>query len=414
MAPFGEKGALLEAASANGPLRGCRVLDVTNRISGSYTGRLLADIGAEVIKVEPTSGDPARKAVVATGPAAGRYSPLFMYCNLNKFGITLNLSTATGRGVLSQLSATADCVILDDHPDHGGLVEDDQLTQTGRAPVLTWITPFGKTGPYAGFSMEELNLYHAGADGYVMPAGLAWELARNREPLRAGHYLASYQAGLTAAVGAAAALFRSMREGLSQTVDVSEQEAQLSLNRSTISKLLQDGVVESRETRAFSFGGVVPCSDGFAEILTLQDREWQALTQALGNPDWIHAPEFSDPLQRGYHGDALNVLLREWSAQFTREELVRLGQQCGLPIAAYYSPAEVLELEHERKRAFFKEFVEDGLTFVYPSLPWRSEIFEWGLRRRAPELGEHNEVIYQRLLDHSPEEVALWRRSSVI
>lgn len=403
-------------ANGDGPLRGLRVLEVTNRLPGSYCARLLGDVGADVIKVEPLLGDQLRREVVAiTDPRSFSHSPLFMYCNLNKRGVTLNLESPTGRDLLTELARACDCVIVDDSEGHGAMVDRNALAALEPRPVVVSVTPFGSSGPHSGFLMEELNVYHSGGDGYLMPAGLAWEMAPEREPLRAGDYLASYQSGLTAAVGALAALFCLDSGGPAQDVDISEQESQLSLNRHPISKFTNEGVVESRATRAFSFGGVVPCSDGYAEILTLQEREWLALKSAMGDPEWMTAEIFADPLQRGYHGDALNSALREWTGQFTREALVSLGREHGLPVSAYYSPSEVLALEHEKARGFFiEDALCDGRAIVYPSLPWRSDLFRWSLRRRPPEPGEHNVEIYTELLGRDLDDLALMRRAGVI
>ena len=143
--------------------------------------------------------------------------------------------------------------------------------------------------------------------------------------------MASYQGGLTAAVGVLAAVVAQWESGAGQSVDSSMQEAQMAIGYLPVQRLESEGFTETRFSRFFRMGGVMPAADGFVELLTLEARQWDNLVRFLGEPEWATPEKFRDPAT---HGPEVNEKLREWMAQHTREWLYREGQAHGVPFRA--------------------------------------------------------------------------------
>ena len=159
------------------------------------------------------------------------------------------------------------------------------------------------------------------------------------------------QGGVTAALGALSALWVVGEVG-GQYVDVSVQDAALAVSAFAIQRL-GDGQVEHRKARSFRYGGVLPCADGFVELLTLEQRQWEGLVELLGRPEWATDPRLSDPLERSLRGAEINRHIRAWARQRRTDDVVAQGQAAGVPIARYMSPADVLADKHERARGLF-------------------------------------------------------------
>ena len=278
-----------------------RVLEVASLIPGPYCGKLLASLGAEVIKVEPPGGgDPARRR----GPFPDdvphpERSGLYLYLNTGKQSITLNLHDPAGRDLLRQLVARVDMVVHDYTPANAAAVglDSDSLLIANPNVIIVPITPFGSSGPYADYRAGHLATFHAGGEGWLLPNGVALDTFPDRPPIVAGANMGDYQAGLTAAVGASAAVHHRLADpGASgQMVDASSQEAQLSVGYMPIQRHESEGITETRFSRYFRVGGVLPASDGYVELLTLEPRQFQGLLEFMGNPDWATPGMFSDP-----------------------------------------------------------------------------------------------------------------------
>jgi crotonobetainyl-CoA:carnitine CoA-transferase CaiB-like acyl-CoA transferase len=159
------------------------------------------------------------------------------------------------------------------------------------------------------------------------------------------------QGGAVAALAALTALWARQQQG-GQYVDVSVQDAAVAVGAFAVQRL-GDGAYEHRKGRSFKYGGVVPCSDGFIELLTLEDRQWAALMELLGHPDWAADESLRDPIGRSRKGAEINAHLREWAATRRADDVVREAQMLGIPVAQYRRPAEIVTGEHERSRGLF-------------------------------------------------------------
>ena len=404
------------ASPTNTPaaLAGLRVLELGELVAAPYCGKLLASLGADVVKIEPPkTGDPSRRR----GPFPGdsphpERSGAFLYLNTGKRGVTLDADDPQGREMLRQLAANADVTIHDSAP---ALAEARGLTQESLAGVnprliVAAITPFGSTGPNAGYAAHDINVFHAGGEGNLLPNGLALDTFPDRAPIAAGAMMASYQGGLTAAVGVLGAVVAQWNGEPGQFVDASLQEAQLAIGYLPIQRLEAEDFVETRFSRFFRMGGVLPAADGYVELLTLEPRQWEGLARLLGEPDWATPDKFSDPAT---HGAAINAQLRQWTAQHTRQWLYREGQAHGVPIAPYLTPSEVFDSPQQRERAFYQDVEHPSAgRYDYVGLPLRMSETPPALRR-APLLGEHNAQVYGEL-GYSPEQLTALARAEVI
>lgn len=195
-------------------------------------------------------------------------------------------------------------------------------------------------------------MLHASGEGYLLPNGLTTELFPDRPPVKIHGHFTEMQGGTAAALGALAALWARPELG-GQYVDVSSQDAGLAVGAFAIQRL-GDGSVEHRVERSFRFGGVIECADGFVELLTLEQRQWTGLVDLLGNPEWAQDPELADSVSRSRRGPEINRHIRAWASTRLVDDVVREGQARSVPLARYYTPAEVLADPHEQFRGLFQ------------------------------------------------------------
>jgi crotonobetainyl-CoA:carnitine CoA-transferase CaiB-like acyl-CoA transferase len=332
------------------PLSGCRVLERSSTVAAAYAGRMLAALGAQVVMLEPPGGSPLRRAPPLID---GAESALFAYLAVGKRSLAADPASASGRALLERELGAAD-ILIDDTP----VREREALALTpeavkGRYPDLVHVSvlPFGAAGPKADWDGEEVNLLHAGGEGFLLPNGLSHELFPDRPPLKIYGHFGGYQGGAMAAFCALAAWW-AVPAGGGQYVDVSVQDAVLSVGAFALQRL-GDGSLEHRTSRRFRYGGVFEAQDGFIELLTLEDRQWSSLVELLGHPAWAADPGLRDPLERSRRGDEINGHIREWMARHPVEEIVRRAQELGVPAAKYRLPAEVIHGEQEQARGLF-------------------------------------------------------------
>jgi crotonobetainyl-CoA:carnitine CoA-transferase CaiB-like acyl-CoA transferase len=333
------------------PLAGCRVLELSRTVAAAYAGRLLAAMGAQVVMLEPPGGTPLRSAPPLLADSGE--SALFVYLAAGKRSLACDPGSAAGRALIDRELDRAD-ILIDDTPiaDRVALGVDAATLRT-RFPQLVHVSvlPFGADGPKAGWRAEEVNLLHAGGEGFLLPNGLSNEMFPDRAPLKIYGHFAGYQGGANAALCALSAWWAVPQSG-GQYVDVSVQDAVLSVGAFALQRL-GDGSLEHRTMRRFRYGGVFKVRDGYIELLTLEDRQWSGLVELLGHPAWADDEGLRDPLERSRRGDEINGHVREWMARHKADEIVQRAQVLGVPAARYRSPAEVASGAHERARGLF-------------------------------------------------------------
>ena len=369
------------------PLAGCRVIEHSRTAAAAYAGRLLAAMGAAVVMVEPPEGSPLRTEpplLDGTG-----HSALFAFLASGKGSLMCDLLSPDGQRALERELEGADILIDDTPVRERGARNLDQDGIARRFPALVHVSvlPFGSSGPKADWDAEEVNLLHAGGEGFLLPNGLSSELFPERPPLKIYGHFSQYQGGSMAALAALTAWWAVPEVG-GQYVDVSTQDAVLAVGAFALQRL-GDGSLEHRSTRRFRYGGVFEAQGGFVELLTLEDRQWTALVELLGRPLWTQDEALGDPLERSRRGDEINRHIREWMSRHDVDDIVQRAQQLGVPAAKYRTPAEIIHGEHERSRGLFAPLMlDEGVQAEVLVAPFQFRCTPLQAGRRVPALGE--------------------------
>jgi crotonobetainyl-CoA:carnitine CoA-transferase CaiB-like acyl-CoA transferase len=369
------------------PLAGCRVLERSRTVAAAYAGRLLAAMGAEVVMLEPEAGSPLRKAAPLlddTGESA-----LFSYLAVGKRSLVCPLSTPPGRALLERELGRAD-IFIDDTPVRARAALGIDAETIGRRfadLVHVSVLPFGASGPKADWDGLEVNLLHAGGEGFLLPNGLSNEMFPDRPPLKIYGHFGGYQSGAIAAMSALAAWWAVPASG-GQYVDVSVQDAVLAVGAFALQRL-GDGSLEHRATRSFRYGGVFKARDGYIELLTLEDRQWAALVELLGRPGWALDEALLDGLERSRRGAQINRHIRAWALEHDVEDIVSRAQKLGVPAAKYRVPEEIIHGEQEHARGLFAPAVlESGRQADVLVAPFQFRCSPLPGGGRVPALGE--------------------------
>jgi crotonobetainyl-CoA:carnitine CoA-transferase CaiB-like acyl-CoA transferase len=366
----------------NAPLAGLRIVCTARAVAAAYAARLLGTMGAEVVLVEPVHGSPLRQQPPFLKDGV---SALFAYLAAGFRSRVIDLGSAKFAALLAETD-----ILIDDTPvaERAALGIDDG-TIARRHPDLIHVSalPFGAHGPKAGWKGEDIQVQHASGEGYLLPNGLAAEMFPERAPLKIHGHFGAMQGGIAAALGALAALWARPEVG-GQYVDVSSQDATLAVGAFAIQRL-GDGSIEHRVERSFRYGGVIPCADGYVELLTLEQRQWDGLVKLLGEPAWALDPALADSLERSRQGPMINGHIREWASTRKVEDIVREGQALSVPLAKYYTPAEVVRDPHEKVRGLFQPVETGAGVFDMLVSPFQFDRAALHLQSGPPALGEH-------------------------
>jgi crotonobetainyl-CoA:carnitine CoA-transferase CaiB-like acyl-CoA transferase len=317
------------------PLSGALVIERGGSPGVAYAGRLLVNYGAEVVMAEPANGVALRRQPPLL-PGSQPMGTIFAYLAAGKRSLVCDPADDDGRHDLAALLGAADIYVSDgDEPD--GLVVPPSV-------VYVTVRPFGASGPKWDWKGTELTLVHAGGEGNLLPNGLSAELFPGRPPLKIYGYFAEFQGGALGALAAITGLLARDQLG-GQHADVSVQDAMVAVGAFALQRF-GDGSLEDRATRSFRYGGVIPCADGYVELLTLEERQWAGLVDLLGRPEWATRPEYRDPVVRGADGPTINRYIRDWAATQHVNEIVPRAQQLGVPMASYQAPQEIIDAPH--------------------------------------------------------------------
>lgn len=403
-------------------LPGVKVLELAKLVAGPYCAKLLADLGAEVVKIEkPLVGDEARRRgpFLRDVPHPER-SGLFLYLNTNKLGITLNIETETGRQIFKRLADWADIVIEDNTP---GVMESlgldyNNLRATNPRLIMASITPFGQTGPYRNYKAYPLNTFHAGGEPSMM---LYMSSSPDRAPVKGPRFIGEYDCGLSAATAILLGLYARGVIGSGQYIDISKQESAIALERlenvfyANRKKRETREMMESAARGAGMVGGLMKCKNGYVVLAAMQENQWQGLVDLMGKPAWAEEERFRGELNRSLNAREATSLVQQWMQDRTVEEVFRGGQARGVPIGAINSPQDLANSPQLRFRGFFVEIdhTETG-KIEYPGAPYHFSETPWAVERPAPLLGQHNEEVYCRLLGYTRQDMVKMRENWVI
>jgi crotonobetainyl-CoA:carnitine CoA-transferase CaiB-like acyl-CoA transferase len=384
---------------------GLKIIELSDFVAGPYCGKLLADLGAEVIKIEqPGRGDTSRERGPFPGDKPHREkSGLFLYVNNNKLGVTLDLESPGGRELFLKLTEGAD-VLIEDRPP-GKLQElklgYEDLSAINPGLIVTSITPFGQNGPYRNHKAYHLNVFHGGGQGYMMPNGVP-ELP----PVKGGGLIGLYDVGLTAAIGTVGALMARFTTGTGQHVDISMQEATMALERVEIARYVNDGEISHRVRPRRMVGGLLPCKDGHVVMIAPQQHQWEGFVDFLGNPEWAQDERCKDEMARADHAQEINPLIQESIKDLTREDIYHGAQANSCPVGSVNNSAEVMSDRQIVSRGFFQEVEHPQAgSLKHPTAPYQYSATPWRSYRSAPLLGEHNIEIFRHRLGYSEDEL---------
>lgn len=395
-----------------GALAGIRVLELANPYT-AYCGKLFADMGADVVLIEPPGGSVLRREApfIADEPGLER-SLAFAYHNTSKRGITLNLDAPTGRALFLELAGSADLVLEGETPgtlERWGLGYDT-LRAARRSVVLASVTPFGQAGPYAQFEGEDLVGLAMG--GFLYLSGYP-----DGPPMRAFGNQGYLGASMYAAVAAMLALTAAELEGEGEHVDVSMQECVVMAMETAVQYYDLERTVRKRfgAAQRYAGTGVFECKDGYVYMMAAgigANKFWGrslAWLEAEGVPGverlhgerWLEI-EFvqSDEAKRIFHD-----VFSPWARGKTKAELYHNGQKHQVPLAPVSTCKDILA---SRQLAFRNYFVsvahpECETPITMPGAPYKLSRTPWQVRRPAPRLGEHNAEVYGGLGRHAPE-----------
>ena len=396
---------------------GVKVLEFSDFISGPYCGKLLSNMGADVIKVEkPGLGDKAR----SWGPFPQdlphpEKSGLFLFLNTNKKSVTLDTATAAGRRIFKELVRWAD-VLIEDHAVAGmkerGLTWND-VNPLNPSLVMTSITPFGQTGPFKDYKGNDLIAAQAGTEGFGNPDEGVRDLA-SQPPLKPPNHAADFMCGLTAASCTIGALIGQRKTGRGRHIDLSRQEAVASITRQQLAYYSVMEETPSREWGRKKFGGFLyPCKDGYVVIWI--GPHYHLVVKMMGDPEWSTEPMFADPLQRNGYIVELNQLITAWTMEHTAGEINTLALEHGVPCSLVRSVGDLIDDEQLAYRDFWKEIDHPVAGKIkYPGAPFHMSATPAAIERPAPLLGQHNEEIYCGMLRYTREQLVRMRQGGII
>ena len=418
-------------------LEGLRVLELGQFLSAPYCGKLLADMGAEVIKIEPPgTGEYARQY----GPFLGddphpERSGIFLYLNANKRGVTLDLGTPTGQGILRDLVSRSDVLVHNLHPLEADRLQLEYgvIRRANPSLVMASITPFGLTGPYRDFQAYDINLAAAGG----VSEGLG---SAGREPLTFGTPQVGYFAGLAAASSIMLALLArdpvptnppippfskgglggiSANKGEGQHIDIAEVETLAGIYNGPEALM---AVYQWRMTRrtghhALDFpypNCLLRCKDGYIFVGAPEGRQWGKLLELMGSPEWAKEPRFRNRTDmNNLYADEVDGYVEAWLMNHTKAELLELALEHRVPLAPVRGFDEV---RHDESLAGL--FVDIDRTdtgpLPYPGPPYVLSDAAEDAPSPAPFLGQHNQEIYCDVLGFSGEQLVKLYQTGII
>jgi succinyl-CoA--D-citramalate CoA-transferase len=394
------------------PLDDIRVLELGAFLAGPFCGQLLADFGAEVIKVEPPGkGDPMREWGRYRANGRTLWWPILAR---NKKSVTLDLRTPEGQAIIRQLVPRCDILLENFRPGtlEGWGLGYEALRALNPGLIMVRVSGYGQTGPYrdkAGF----------GSIGEAMGGIRAITGFPDRPPTRIGISIGDSLAATFATIGALTALHSRQRTGRGQEVDIGIYEGVLALMESMIPEYQLAGHIRERTGNILpnvAPSNIYPTRDGgWFAIAGNADNVFRRLAEAMGRPTLADDPRFADHTARGQHQSELDDLIAAWSVGYTADELQALMDAYGVPAGRIYTAKEMLADPHFAARQSIigvtdPRFGEIKMQNVFPRLSETPGGVDW----IGPELGEHNDAVYGGLLGMHADEIAALRERKII
>jgi crotonobetainyl-CoA:carnitine CoA-transferase CaiB-like acyl-CoA transferase len=374
-------------------LAGIRIVELAETVAGEYCGKLLADFGADVIKVEaPGRGSPTRAmAPVVAEDAGPEGSALFAYLNTNKRSVLLDVESAAGAESLDSLIATADAVI-----------EDRATDRSGRHPdvVFCSITPYGQGTANEFGNAKSLNVFHASGWGYHTPS----HADPDKPPLQGpGRFLTDYEAGLDAALCVAASLFGRLHTGRGEVIDISQHAVLVSRADCILGRFITGEVPAGGGRDDYDQAGPASffsCADGYVYLYMTSRGHWVGVKELLGHPDWLDTFD-EDWLEFSVTPDKVAAFRRgfaAWVLGLPKDRAAEEAQRLGVPLVPVNDAADLHRSAQYRHRGFFQHVRHPVLgDAAYPTVPYALSASPADITSAAPALGQHTSAVLERL-----------------
>jgi crotonobetainyl-CoA:carnitine CoA-transferase CaiB-like acyl-CoA transferase len=402
------------------PLRDVRVVDLSKVWSGPACTRILADLGADVIKVE-SSGDVDLTRNLyqpANEPKEDSWnrSAYFTLRNAGKRAITLDLTTPDGLRLLRQQVAESDVLVENYTPRvmRGFGLGYETLRQLRPDLIMLSMSAYGQSGPLA--EQRSFGMGFEVASGVASLGGYP-----DGPPLNNGNNFLDAYAGVLGCLAVLVALYHRADSGRGQHIDLSQQEAAVAIAGEALLDCVMNGRVrrpQGNRDPAAAPQGCYRCKgeDSWLLISVRDDGEWAALCEATGHLEWAADPSFAGAVGRRRHHDELDALIEEWTRGQEKQAAMHLLQRAGVPAAAVLNGKEVLTDEQLAARGFFRpiDVPNLGRVPVPRYLAAQFSAMDVGPRGRGPRLGEHNREVLQGALGVSDEEICRLEREGVI
>jgi benzylsuccinate CoA-transferase BbsE subunit len=418
-----------DAQTLPGPLAGLRILELADE-TGQFCGKLLGDLGADVVKIEPPGGEGSRRV----GPFLDdiphpERSLSFWYYNTSKRGITLNLATADGRALFERLAAASDVILETFRPGFLASLALDHETLCKQNPrlIMCSLTPFGQTGPWRDYLSSDL--LHMAAGGEMASSGYDEADVPSAPPIAPGGGNAWHMGCHFAYMAIMAALVHRTVSGLGQYIDVSIHDACALTTEAAIANYVYRGEVVRRQTGRHHAAGATPrtqfrAKDGTHVCALIGGRlnprfvgELADLLDSYGMAGDLKDPKYQDQAfitENTSH--IIDDLIANFIASLPAEEVYHAAQERGFTWGAVRAPEVLLDDAHLHDRGFWKqvEHKELGRSFVYPGEPAIYNGSPWRISARAPLIGEHNTEIFCDELGLSRGELAVLAENRAI
>lgn len=350
----------------------------------------MADLGADVVKLEPPTGDPSRRhGPFPTDSIDSEASGTYIYLNTNKRGISLDLTSRTGQEILQRLLPRFDVILASmsaDDAEDFGLTYAEVSTSSPNA-VLCSLSPFGQYGPYSRYAGYDITTSALG--------GICGYLGAEGRPLLAPPLgIGQYEAGVNAAISI---LMAKLADEGGQHIDLSEADLWATVqNGMGVIEFIFGAKSFTRMGRGVRSGPypntILPCKDGYIRLIAMQRREWERFLEVMGSPEWAKDERFQDRVRMNeLHHEELDRHLSEWLRDKSKEEVFELCRAAGVPFAPIYTVAEVADHPH------FEQWMTDVEGYSVVSFPYQLSTFDLGIRRPSPKLGEHNAEIFSEV-----------------
>ncbi|MBN1382127.1 MAG: CoA transferase [Deltaproteobacteria bacterium] len=379
-------------------LNNLKVLEYAQEVSGPYCGKLFADLGADVIKVEPPAGDPAR----SYGPFPNdkpnpEKSALFLYLNTNKKGITLDLDQEDEKKQFVALIQWAD-ILIDNHAPHA-LAEKgfdwNHLQHLNPNLIYISITPYGRTGPRAHFKGGELTASHGGALANLLPAR---SVDIHLPPVKLGGWFPSYHGGLVGALAGLSLFIARQDNGIGRMVEVSLEEVVLALVSPVVANARYHGITWSRVPDRPPAMGRMETSDGYVVLGANDDHHFHALRELMGKPDWVASDQWDNRHYRANHLMDIGQKLDAWMKQQKKDDIHHRVAKAKIPIGPFNTALDLIGDNQYKARGYFID-IEHPIAGrnTYPGWPYKMTATPPGVTRPAPLLGQHNQEVFDEI-----------------